>query len=127
MNLNIFYNKYNTLKFLNEKFSKKSVDSLNSIEIKNLISKIENHLKGFELNSEFVFSKLSIILKEKTIKIFRSRSELNDQHKEPGQIETNGKDWIRYSAKDGFIYVEEMQLEGKKRMKILDFLRGYRP
>jgi hypothetical protein len=27
---------------------------------------------------------------------------------------------------DGYIYVEEMQLEGKKRMKTADFLRGYR-
>jgi methionyl-tRNA formyltransferase len=63
----------------------------------------------------------------KTIKIFRSRAEQNNQHKNSGEMETDGKDWIRYSAVDGFIYVEEMQLEGKKRMKTTDFLRGYRP
>jgi methionyl-tRNA formyltransferase len=41
-------------------------------------------------------------------------------------METDGKTWLRFSASDGFIYIEEMQLEGKKKMGVADFLRGYR-
>jgi methionyl-tRNA formyltransferase len=43
-----------------------------------------------------------------------------------GKMETDGKTWLRYTAFDGYIYIEEMQLEGKKKMGIADFLRGYR-
>jgi methionyl-tRNA formyltransferase len=42
-------------------------------------------------------------------------------------METDGKNWLRFSASDGYIYAEEMQLEGKRRLKTADFLRGYRP
>jgi methionyl-tRNA formyltransferase len=41
-------------------------------------------------------------------------------------METDGKNWLRYSGADGYIYLEEIQLEGKKKMEIADFLRGYR-
>ncbi len=44
----------------------------------------------------------------------------------PGEMETDGKTWLRFSASDGYIYVEEMQLEGKKRIVIADFLEGLR-
>lgn len=64
--------------------------------------------------------------KEKNLKIFRSRKEKNDLYKIPGEMETDGKTWLRFSASDGYIYVEEMQLEGKKRMTVAEFLRGYR-
>ena len=63
----------------------------------------------------------------KSMKIFRAKKEAAINDKEPGLMETDGKSWIRYSAPDGYIYIDEMQLEGKKRMKTTDFLRGYRP
>jgi methionyl-tRNA formyltransferase len=65
--------------------------------------------------------------KGKTLKIFRSRPEKTNLDLEPGAIETDGKTWFRFSASDGYIYVEEMQLEGRKRLQIEEFLRGYRP
>jgi len=63
----------------------------------------------------------------KTMEIFRAKKEAAITTKEPAFMETDGKNWIRYSAPDGYIYIDEMQLEGKKRMKTTDFLRGYRP
>ena len=65
--------------------------------------------------------------KDKTLKIFRSRPEKKAHNQKRGELETDGKEWLRFSASDGYIYVEEMQLEGKKRMRISEFLRGYRP
>lgn len=63
----------------------------------------------------------------KKMKIFRVRLEKKNGLGEAGKMETDGKSWLRYSASDGYIYVEEMQLEAKKRMLTADFLRGYRP
>jgi len=45
----------------------------------------------------------------------------------PGQMDTDQKSYLRFSTADGFIRVTELQLEGKKKMKIEDFLRGYKP
>jgi methionyl-tRNA formyltransferase len=45
----------------------------------------------------------------------------------PGTFETDGKTYLRFAGADGFIKVTDLQLEGKKRMSVGDFLRGYRP
>ena len=45
---------------------------------------------------------------------------------ETGTIETDGKNYLRFACQDGWLQVEEIQLEGKKRMKTIPFLQGYR-
>jgi methionyl-tRNA formyltransferase len=66
------------------------------------------------------------LFESKVCKIFRSHMEINKLPGNTGKMETDGKTWLRFSASDGFIYIDEMQLEGKRKMKIADFLRGYR-
>ncbi len=66
------------------------------------------------------------MLEEKGLKIFESRFQKDDQVLPAGQWDTDGKTYLRARAKDGWIWAEEVQLTGKKRMKIEDFLRGYR-
>jgi methionyl-tRNA formyltransferase len=44
----------------------------------------------------------------------------------PGTYDTDGKTWLRFATPDGYIRVTELQLEGKKKMAVGDFLRGYR-
>jgi methionyl-tRNA formyltransferase len=44
----------------------------------------------------------------------------------PGVYDTDGKTYLRFATPDGYIRPTEVQLEGKKRMPIADFLRGYR-
>ena len=44
----------------------------------------------------------------------------------PGRWESDGKSYLKFVAKDGYILFKDVQLEGKKRMLIEDFLRGYR-
>lgn len=65
-------------------------------------------------------------LNDKTLKIFKA--ELED--KEPGIVAggflTDGKTYLKFAAKDGFIKLLDIQYEGKKRMLIEDFLRGMR-
>jgi methionyl-tRNA formyltransferase len=62
----------------------------------------------------------------KTLKIFRSEKELGTPLVAPGEHDTDGKTYLRFAAADGWIRVLELQLEGKKRMMVGDFLRGYR-
>jgi methionyl-tRNA formyltransferase len=44
----------------------------------------------------------------------------------PGTAQTDGKSYLRFVGIDGFISIKDLQLEGKKRMSVRDFLRGYR-
>ena len=44
-----------------------------------------------------------------------------------GAPETDQKTYLRFATADGFIRVTELQLEGKKKMNVVDFLRGYKP
>jgi methionyl-tRNA formyltransferase len=65
-------------------------------------------------------------LGDKTIKIFRSEKELLLPTSKPGRWESDGKTYLKFAAKDGYILLKDVQLEGKKRMLVEDFLRGYR-
>ena len=43
-----------------------------------------------------------------------------------GDVETDKKIFLQFACTDGFISIRELQLEGKKKMTVEDFLRGYR-
>ena len=65
-------------------------------------------------------------LNSKKIKIFTSQKEPGNEAKEPGKYVTDHKTFLKFAAADGFVSLKEIQPEGKKRMKIDDFLRGWR-
>jgi methionyl-tRNA formyltransferase len=44
----------------------------------------------------------------------------------PGEYATDKKTYLKFACPDGMISLEEIQLEGKKKMGIDDFLRGYK-
>lgn len=44
----------------------------------------------------------------------------------PGSLVSDGKHYLRFATKNGYIDVKEVQLEGKKRMSVDEFLRGVR-
>ncbi|MBW7913413.1 MAG: methionyl-tRNA formyltransferase [Taibaiella sp.] len=66
------------------------------------------------------------ILQEKTFKIYLSHIEYATHNSEPGSYDTDGKTYLRFAAADGWLYADEVQQEGKKRMDIASFLRGFR-
>ncbi|MGZ8558162.1 MAG: methionyl-tRNA formyltransferase [Chitinophagaceae bacterium] len=43
----------------------------------------------------------------------------------PGEYKTDGKTFLKLACSNGYIYVKELQLEGKKKMFVEEFLRGY--
>ncbi len=65
-------------------------------------------------------------LQDKKLKVFRSKPENASHNLAPGTVETDHKTYLKFATPDGFIDVQELQLEGKKRMLTEDFLRGWK-
>jgi methionyl-tRNA formyltransferase len=61
----------------------------------------------------------------KKLKIFAAHTEPGSPAT-PGTHQTDHKHFLRFACNDGYISITDLQLEGKKRMKVEDFLRGYR-
>jgi len=65
-------------------------------------------------------------LGDKKFKIFTANKIMQQPTIEPGYYQTDQKTYLHFACSDGYIQVVDMQLEGKKRMDIGEFLRGYR-
>jgi methionyl-tRNA formyltransferase len=65
-------------------------------------------------------------LNGKKLKIYSSSKEKRAIEKIPGEWETDKSTFLRFAGKDGLISIKELQLEGKKKMSVQEFLRGYR-
>lgn len=65
-------------------------------------------------------------LGDKDLKIFRAEKELSLPTSHAGKWETDSKTYLKYAAANGYMLLKEVQLEGKKKMGIEEFLRGYR-
>jgi methionyl-tRNA formyltransferase len=66
------------------------------------------------------------ILGNKILKIFSAEKQIGPTGVSIGEYETDGKSCLRFAAADGYLDLREIQLEGKKRMKVEDFLRGHK-
>jgi len=60
----------------------------------------------------------------KSLKVFASEYQLSEPAIQPGGFLTDNKTYLKFAAKDGFVLLKDIQLEGKKRMGIEEFLRG---
>jgi methionyl-tRNA formyltransferase len=63
-------------------------------------------------------------LEGKSLKVFMAEMEIGMPGPKPGTFLTDNKKYLKFACVDGFISVTDIQLEGKKRMKIDEFLRG---
>lgn len=61
-----------------------------------------------------------------TMKIYESSKEFVEHTFAPGTILTDKKTYFKVASTDGFVHLLSVQLAGKKRMNVTDFLRGYR-
>jgi methionyl-tRNA formyltransferase len=65
-------------------------------------------------------------LSGKTLKVFHSKKEITVPSHAAGEITSDGKTFLKYACSNGYLHITDLQLEGKKRMHVEDFLRGYR-
>jgi methionyl-tRNA formyltransferase len=87
----------------------KSVD-----EIHNLIRGLSPYPGAFSL------------LNGKMLKIYRSKKEKCSITHPIGEALSDGKTFVKFTCNNGYIYITELQLEGKKKMTVEEFLRGYK-
>ncbi len=90
----------------------------NTSEIYNLIRGLNPYPAAF---TELISPENKIFL----IKIFSVSTENISHSFNPGTIITDGKTKLNIAVNNGIILIKELQLAGKKRIKIADFLRGF--
>lgn len=59
-------------------------------------------------------------------KVFKTKITDIKGDSQPGEYNTDNKSYLHFRTGDGWLAIEELQIEGKKRMAIGDFLRGYK-
>lgn len=85
------------------------------------VSEIYNLIRGLSpYPAAFSF------LEGKKVKIFKTEIMNTLPTVAAGEFETDKKTFLYFAGSDGYISLLELQLEGKKKMEIADFLRGYR-
>lgn len=66
------------------------------------------------------------LLDGQTLKIYRAEARAEQVDLPAGAVGRTSGDGLPVAASDGYVLVKEVQLAGKKRMNIFDFLRGCR-
>jgi len=61
----------------------------------------------------------------KLTKVYSSSIDEDTSTAEPGTIVSDNKSYLKVACKDGYIRLHEIQMSGKSKMKIKDFLNGY--
>lgn len=84
-------------------------------------AKIHNLIRGLS-----PFPGALSTLDGKILKIYRANKELVAHTQPAGNVLSDGKTFLKFACADGYIHIKDLQLEGKKRMLVEDFLRGYR-
>jgi len=90
------------------------------INWKNPLQKIHNHIRGLSPYPT-AWTKLD----NKKLKIFKALRIEEEHDSQTGLIVSDKKTYLKIAVESGFIQIEELQLEGKKRITIKDFLRGF--
>lgn len=61
------------------------------------------------------------------IKIYKVKTHLQlPENARPGKLITDNKTFLQVCTADGLLEIEELQLQGKKKMKAVEFLNGYK-
>jgi len=90
------------------------------IDFSKTVEEVHNLIRGLS-----PFPGAFTTLHDKMLKIYRSKKEITTQRL-PAEFVTDGKTFLKFACSDGYVHLLEIQLEGKKKMLIQDFLRGYR-
>jgi methionyl-tRNA formyltransferase len=94
------------------------------INWENGTTKVHNLIRGLSpypcARSFFIKDDISMLFK-----IYESNPEHKEHKLKPGELVSDGKSFLRIACKDGLLNISSIQLEGKKRISISEFLRGF--
>ena len=60
------------------------------------------------------------------LRVYDVEIELSNHNMAAGELISDSKNYLKVSCTNGYIHLKDVQLQGKKRMPIEEFLRGYR-
>ena len=66
------------------------------------------------------------LLNSKSLKIYKAKKEIIQPVIAAGGYETDKKTFLKFACNNGYILITELQLEGKKKLTVEEFLKGYR-
>ena len=92
----------------------------------NTLEKIYNHIRGLSPYPCAWSEAQGADGKTFQFKIFSAEMEKNTHKHSIPSIHTDGNNFLKISVHGGFLVIKELQLPGKKRMAITEFLRGSR-
>jgi methionyl-tRNA formyltransferase len=91
------------------------------------IDEVYNFIRGLSPYpaawSEFKHTSNGEIL---SFKVFDVQKEISKHSYSEGELVTDSKKFLKIAVKGGFVSLQTLQLEGKKRLNIEEFLRGFR-
>ncbi|GAB3013492.1 methionyl-tRNA formyltransferase [Niabella terrae] len=91
------------------------------IDFNQSLEKVYNLIRGLSpYPAAFTF------LDGRKLKIFIAEKHNGHPAIAAGAYQTDGKTFLRFACNDGWLDLKELQLEGKKRMPVTEFLKGYR-
>ncbi len=95
------------------------------IDFTKTVDEVHNLIRGLSpFPGAFTF------LDGKMLKIYRSEKDDQDAaqglNRDDKNYVTDGKIFLKFACANGYILVKELQLEGKRKMPVEDFLRGYK-
>ncbi len=90
-------------------------------------SEIYNHIRAFSPHPGARTTICDKNGKSYLFKIFSARPVREEHTHTVPSFVTDGKNFLNVAVSDGYLSLEEVQLEGRKRMNVRDFLRGFRP
>ncbi|MGB3948017.1 MAG: methionyl-tRNA formyltransferase [Bacteroidia bacterium] len=95
------------------------------IDWKKTTIQIYNHIRGL---SPYPAAYTEIVSPDGAVhllKIFKTKKEQTRIKNTVGSIDTDAKTYLKIVTSDGLLHIEDLQLAGKKRMLVADFLRGF--
>lgn len=63
--------------------------------------------------------------KKSVLKVYATTKEFTTSSESVGTVLTDGKTYLKVALADGYLHLQTLQLAGKKRMEVADFLRGF--
>lgn len=70
------------------------------------------------------FTTIKVNGKDLNLKVFETKPEPSANLQPAGTLVTDNKTFLKIACADGYLIINDLQLEGKKRMKVAEFLRG---
>lgn len=90
------------------------------IDFSKTVTEVHNFVRGLS-----PYPTAWTVLDGLKLKVFRTSKEIIPPQYEAGKWLSDGKSYLKIACSDGFVHLLDIQLEGRKRMLIRDFLNGY--